>query len=194
MKKLYNILTMAMLAVFTLSFTGCDDDEYIARTLEGTWKGDMYMSTYWNNQYYDASYTEICFLRDPYTYSSGDGYWVDYYDNYYWGGYDYIANHIHWEVYSGRIRIQFIEDNEYVEIYDYRLTDDYFTGSIYVDNQRRDFSLYHVSSPNWGNYHWGYDYYDRYYYSNQNGIGMYKAPKAPAADKPKRVFRDRDND
>ena len=199
MKKLMNILTMTMLAFVMVSFTSCDDDDYIARTLEGTWKGDMYVSTYWNDRYYDASYTEICFLRDPYTWASGDGYWVGYYDYGYWGGNDYIANYIYWTVNNGNIRVWFkdrygrIYDDDYVDIYDYRLNDDYFCGSIYDDyGQRRDFSLYHVASPNWNSYRYGYYYYDDYYYSNENGIGMSKAPKAQTnKDMPKRVFRGR---
>lgn len=200
MKKLMNILTLAMMAFVMTSLTSCDDDEYIARTLEGTWKGDMYVSTYWNDQYYDAAYTEICFLRDPYTYASGDGYWVDYYDRNYWGGRDYVADYIYWTVNNGVIRIFFkdrygnIYNDDFVDIYDYRLNDDYFTGSIYVNDERRDFRLYHVSSPNWNSYYFGYDdyYYNDYYYSNENGIGMMRAPKAQACDeKPKRVFRDK---
>ncbi len=209
MKKLMNILTLAMMAFVMTSLTSCDDDEYIARTLEGTWKGDMYVSTYWNNQYYDAAYTEICFLRDPYTYASGDGYWVDYYDRGYWGGRDYIANHIYWTVDNRNIRIEFIEEVDprykYLDIYDYRLDNDYFVGSIYVGNQRRDFSLYHVASPNWGRYQWGYydDYYDYYdyYYSNKSALTFSDdenaiAPKKDedvAAQAPKRVFRERND-
>ena len=98
MKKwIYNI-GWVMMAFVTLSLTSCDDDADIARTLEGTWEGNMYASTYYNNRYYDATYSQVCFLRDPYTYSSGTGYWVDYYDNNYWGKYNYVASHIEFTV------------------------------------------------------------------------------------------------
>lgn len=44
MKKLYTMFMMAMMAVMAVSFTSCEDEE-IARTLEGTWKGNMYISS-----------------------------------------------------------------------------------------------------------------------------------------------------
>lgn len=198
MKISAKILAMMAMAMLAFSFTSCDDDDEIARTLEGTWEGNMYVSTYWNDRYYDASYTEVCFLRDPYTYSSGDGYWVDYYNDNYWGGYNYVASHIRWTVNFGTITIRFIEDDETVDIYDYALNDDYFTGYIrWRDGSREKFSLRHISSPNWGRYdHWGYG--DYYYYSNgtsmqdDEGVDATKivAPKTSATDNaPKRVFR-----
>ena len=191
MKKIYTTLTWALLALFAVSLTSCDDDDEIARTLEGTWSGDMYASAYWYDNYYDASYTEVCFLRDPYRYSSGTGYWVDHYSYSPWGGYDYIANHINWTVNFGTITIHFVEDGESVDIYDYALDDSYFTGYIRTYNGvRKQFRLRHVSSPNWGSYYWGYD---DYYYSNGNHLGMEKAKaKAPSVEKPKRIFRERE--
>ena len=81
MKKLYTMFMMAMMAVMAVSFTSCEDEE-IARTLEGTWKGNMYISSEWDGRYYDATSTEITFLKDPSRYSSGSGYWVE--------GVDYI--------------------------------------------------------------------------------------------------------
>ncbi len=193
MKKLYSMFTIVMMALLSLPLTSCDDDDYIARTLEGTWEGDMYVTTYYNNYYYDASYSEVCFLRDPYRYSSGTGYWVDYYDQGYWGGYNYIANHIEWSVDFGTIHIRFVEDGDYVDIYDYALDDAYFTGYINSGNGNRlKFNLRHVSSPNWNNYRWGYDdyYYDPYYYSNGNNLGMQRAKAVDGAtkEKPKRMF------
>lgn len=87
MKK-SSILTAVLLSLATLSLSSCDDEE-IANTLEGTWKGDMYISSEWDGRYYDATYTEITFLKDPYAFSSGTGYWVDYYSDAPW---DYVAN------------------------------------------------------------------------------------------------------
>ena len=152
MKKwIYNI-AWVMMAFVSLTLTSCDDDVDIARTLEGTWEGDMYTSTYWNGRYYDASYSQICFLRDPYTYSSGTGYWVDYYDDNYWGSYNYVTSHIEFTVKNRVINIYFVEDHESVSIYDYSLSDNYFTGYIELYNgDRRQFRLRHVSSPNWSN-------------------------------------------
>ena len=104
MKRIHTLLTMVAIAMLSFTFTSCDEDEYIADTLWGTWKGNMYVTSYWNNRYYDASYSEITFDRDPSTYSSGRGYWVDYYSNAPW---DYIANHIRWTVRNRNILVYF---------------------------------------------------------------------------------------
>ena len=61
MKKQFNRLLMAMLGLMAVSLTSCDDEE-IARTLEGTWKGDMYISSEWDGRYYDATYTVVTFV------------------------------------------------------------------------------------------------------------------------------------
>lgn len=46
MKRLTQIMAMVAMALCTLTLTGCtDDDEYRAYTLEGTWKGDMYVTS-----------------------------------------------------------------------------------------------------------------------------------------------------
>lgn len=190
MKKLHTILTIALLAVLSMSFASCDflwnDDDEIAYTLEGTWQGNMYISSKWGDQEYDATYSEICFLRDPYRYSSGTGYWVDYYDNYGWGR-NYVANHIEWTVDYRTIKVYFIEERTTIWIEDYRLNDNYFSGIIYDGSNRVDFRLRHVSSPNWNDYYYGWDYY---YYSKSND-----ATRAASADKsnsemmPKRFIR-----
>ena len=131
MKKLHTILTIALLAVLSMSFASCDflwnDDDEIAYTLEGTWQGNMYISSKWGDQEYDATYSEICFLRDPYRYSSGTGYWVDYYDNYGWGR-NYVANHIEWTVDFRTIKVYFVEERTTIYLEDYRLNDNYFSG------------------------------------------------------------------
>jgi hypothetical protein len=160
MKKIFTMLTMAMMA---LAFTSCED-EYIADTLEGTWTGNMYISSEWDGRYYDATSTEVTFLRDPFTFTSGSGYWVDYYSNAPW---DYVANHIDWNVNNGVIRIYFREERTSIEIRDYRLNNHRFVGTIYDNGNFVDFELYNVSRPNsyWDDYRWGYDsWYDDYYY------------------------------
>ena len=160
-KLLYHVMMLAMMVTMAVGFSSCDDNK-IAYTLEGTWKGNMYISSYYDGRSYDATYTEITFLRDPYAYSSGSGYWVDYYSNAPW---DYVANHIDWSVDYGTINIYFREEGTSLEIYDYHLDDDRFYGRINDNGNRVDFELYHTSSPNWNNYNrWGYDdWYDYYY-------------------------------
>ena len=188
MKKMFTMLMMAMMAI---TFTSCED-EYIANTLEGTWKGNMYISSYWDGRTYDATYTEITFLRDPYTYSSGSGYWVDYYSNAPW---DYVANHIDWTVNNGVIYVYFIEDGDRLEIHDYRLSSSRFYGTIYENSHNVDFDLINVSHPYtyWDNYYWGYDgWYDDYYWARTRGAAATDDTKT--VEKPKRfVNPDRNN-
>ena len=170
MKKLYTLLTIALLAVLSMSFASCDflwnDDDEIAYTLEGTWRGNMHISSEWNGQFYDAIYSEICFLRDPYYDNRGTGYWVDYYDNPGWGR-NYIANHIEWTVDRRTIKVKFVEERTTIWIEDYRLDDNYFSGVIIEGEKRVDFRLRHVSSPNWYDYEWGWN---DYYYAKPNDM------------------------
>lgn len=123
-------------------------------SLEGTWKGNMYMNTNYNGYTYYATVTEITFLRDPYRYSSGDGYWMDDYSRAPW---DYLAFHIRWTVNNGRIKIYIIEEDTELEIYNYTRIDKRFIGHIATNGNDVEFSLNYVSSPNWSNYIWGYD-------------------------------------
>ena len=117
----------------------------------------MYVSMEYDGRVYDATYSEICFSRDPYRYSSGTGYWVDHYNNGPWGS--YIANHIDWQVNNGVIDVYLIEEGTRVQIYDYHLSDNYFVGTIYYGDQRVKFRLRHTSSPNYDyEYGFGYDY------------------------------------
>ena len=164
MKKIYNMLAILLTMTAAATLTSCEwmEDGAIARTLEGTWKGNMYVSSYYNGRTYTATATEITFLRDPSRYSSGDGYWVDYYSNAPW---DYVANHIRWTVDNRNIRVYFVEENTEVFIYDYSLNDDRFRGWLEDGDNDVEFNLYHVSSPNWSSYNrWGYDdWYDYYY-------------------------------
>ena len=160
MKKFY---TLMMMAVMALTFTSCED-EMIADTLEGTWSGNMYVSSYYDGHDYYATRTEITFSLDPFRFVRGHGYWVDYYSGAPW---DYVANHIDWYVDNRDIVINFHEDGTSVVISDYRLSDSHFSGYIADGDNDVHFSLYHVASPNWDNYrNWGYDgWYDDYYWS-----------------------------
>ena len=180
MKKLYTMMMMAMMA---LVFTSCEDDEHIAYTLEGTWSGNMYISSYYDGRTYDATRTEITFLKDPYTYSSGSGYWVDYYSGAPW---DYVANNIDWTVDWGTIKIHFVEENTYMEIYDYRLNTNNFYGTIYDGDSRVEFELYNTSRPRYDSYYWGYDAWDYgYAWSRTRGA---TADSTVTVEKPRRFI------
>ena len=187
MKKLSILLSMLLFATMTITFTSCDDDADIAYTLEGTWQGNMYMSSSYSGRTYDATSSEVCFSQDPYAYSSGTGYWVDYYSN---APRDYLAYHITLTVRNRIIYVHFYEDGSDIEIRDYRLSDNRFTGRIYMGDSFVDFSLRHVSSPNWNDYGWGYDYwYDDYYYGKPSLGAEQKADSAAEREKPVRKLR-----
>ncbi|CCY82821.1 putative uncharacterized protein [Prevotella sp. CAG:1185] len=156
MKKFTSILATIMLAVMSLTFVSCDDDSYIADSLWGVWEGDMYVTSQWNGQTYYSSYSVLAFDKDPYEYASGSGYWIDYYSNAPW---DYFASHIRWQVNNRNIEIYSIEDDTYFTIYDYSLSRSWFSGTIIGEyGDPMQFSLRKTSSPNWGDYDWGWDY------------------------------------
>lgn len=163
MKKIYTILGVIAALLLTLTVTtSCDEDSHIAYTLEGAWRGDMHIRSDYSGRTFYATYTEVTFLRDPGRWSSGNGYWVDYYSGAPW---DYVANHIDWTVVGGEIRVFFCEEGSTLYISDYRLSNSRFVGSLYDSGQRVDFALDHISSPNWNSYNrWGYDdWYDPYW-------------------------------
>lgn len=164
MKKLMSIFSMLLLALTATTLVSCDDDSDIAATLEGTWQGKMELETKYQDQYYQVISSEICFLQDPYSYSSGTGYWIDYYQNSPWRN-NQVANHIKWTVSNGVINVYFEEEGTSLEIRNYSLYDGFFKGTIYYRDQVVNFRLRQVSSPNWNSYtDWGYDYDDDYYY------------------------------
>lgn len=84
MKKFTTLLTMAFIALMSISFTSCDDDSDIAYTLDGTWKGNMLVE--YGNQ--KALYSVIRFDQNDGFYS-GTGYWIDYFKGNYWHGNNY---------------------------------------------------------------------------------------------------------
>lgn len=162
MKKITSLLAVMAMAVLSLTMTSCDEDVYVADTLEGVWRGNMHVYSEWNGQVYTAYETEIAFDSNPYEYSSGTGYWIDYYSGAPW---DYFASHIEWTVDDGVISIYSIEDNSYFYIYDYSLSGGRFRGWMDSDyNDPMQFNLYKTSSSGWDDYEWGWDYwYDSYY-------------------------------
>lgn len=182
MKKLSTLMTMALVAMMALTLTSCDEDYDIAYTLEGTWRGNMYVSSVYDGYTYDATYTELCFVQDPYRYSSGTGYWIDHYAGD--APWRYVANHTEWKVRDGVIGIHLLEENTYVEIANYRLDANYFYGTIYYDDTKVKFRMNHISSPNWNDYDYGYDCWTGYYAKPAPGV------RAASGDaKPMRVFR-----
>lgn len=187
MKKISTLWLVALLSVFTVCLTSCDDDDDddIAYTLEGTWRGNMYISEDYGGRTYDASYSELCFSQDPYTYSSGSGYWIDYYSSN--APWQYVANHTRWTVNNGVIHIYLVEEGTYIDIVDYSLDDGYFEG--YINNGAGShvrFQLTHTDSPHWNDYHYG-DYWDDYY-AKPNAVTR---GSEATVEKPKRIIREK---
>ena len=152
MKKFTTLLTMAFIALMSISLTSCDEDSDIAYTLDGTWRGNMYVQ-YGN---VDATYSVIRFDQNDGIYS-GTGYWIDYFDRNYWHGNNYIANRIIWTVRNRNIYITLLDENSDVVIYDYALGDRKFSGYVDADNGNRAYFELSRDSYNWrDDYDWGY--------------------------------------
>lgn len=152
MKKFTTLLTMAFIALMSISLTSCDEDSDIAYTLDGTWRGNMYVQ-YGN---VDATYSVIRFDQNDGIYS-GTGYWIDYFDRNYQHGNNYIANRITWTVRNRNIYITLLDENSDVVIYDYALGDRKFSGYVEADNGNRAYFELSRDSYNWrDDYDWGY--------------------------------------
>ena len=152
MKKIFSLLSVVIIALCT--FTSCDEDVMVSHSLEGVWKGDMH--TYYENSGHtkEYTYTEISFDRDiKGEYTSGTGYWTDYYH----GG-DYSRYRIFWEVEKSHIYVTFRSSHTTIDIYDYKLNSNHFRGSFKDGTHTyTDFDLIKVKD---------YEYYgdDDYYY------------------------------
>lgn len=152
MKKLSSIFMVALVAFFTLSFTSCDKDSEVAYTLDGTWKGYMYI--YYGS--YQSTYSIIEFDQNDGLYS-GTGYWTDFYEDYSWSGKNYRpTSRFNWTVRNGNIYISFLDGSSDVTIYNYSINDNYFRGTIEAANgNKADFSLTkYGSSYNWRDYYY----------------------------------------
>lgn len=169
--KFHSMVATLMVVLSTLTFTSCTEDQMIGMTLQGTWVGNMYTVNTWNGNTYKATESEITFTTDPFLNTKGYGYWVDYYSGYSW---DYVANHIRWEVRNSDLYIYFMNDGGSVILSDYRVNNNYFEGYIYDDyNQPLYFSLRKVYSTyydSWDDYNYGWGYWnsDIYYYAKSN--------------------------
>lgn len=183
MKKIYSLLfALLVMATGAGIFYSCEwwtEDDEIVYNLEGTWGGEMYFASYYDGNYYYSNYTKLEFIQRAY--NRGEGYWVDYYSQAPW---DYVANHITWEVRNGVIYIRLLEDNYYVEIRDYDIDRHNFSGYVYYEGENRHFDLYHTSSPNWNNYDYGWGYDNDYGYGYGWGSNRRLAPGSKADAEP----------
>ena len=192
MKKLFFILSVALVAM--VGFSSCNsDDENEARVLSGEWEGDWGMWYEDEDGYiYDADYTYIKLVPDHHDATHGIGYQEDYYS---WDDthqvmsyYRYLWYKFNWEIRDGIIYLTYLDDlNLDTFIRDYRLDNNYFSGYFGDSNKRFRLSkltdYYYWTPTMWIESNWyGYDvYYDDYYSKKYEGTAkskdFKKAPK-----------------
>lgn len=187
MKNLFAFVPVVMMALATLSLTSCDEDQIIGMELDGTWEGDMYMYSEYGGRSYRATRTVVEFNSNL-SMSNGTGYWIDYYSDAPW---NYTASHIRWTVVDRTIRIQFVEDDYVVHIYDYSVSRKHFSGVIEgEDGKTLTFSLVSTDPEDWDSYDYGgyyYDYgYSDYGYSKSADFTRAAGQDAVSDDKPVR--------
>ena len=191
MKKLFLILSVALVAMAGLS--SCNsDDENEARILSGEWEGDWGMWYQDDDGYiYDADYTYIKLVPDHNNATHGVGYQEDYY-SYDESGrvrsyYRYLWYKFDWEVRGGIIYLYYYDDlNLDSFIRDYKLDNNYFSG--YFGDSATRFRMSKLTDY----YYWtptayfesgwyGYSvYYDDYYSKPFEGsVKSKSAKKAP---------------
>lgn len=188
MKKL--LLSCFVIIGALVSLSSCSDSDHDeARVLAGEWQGDWGMD--YEDEYdyhFDADYSYIRLIPDYYDAPHGYGYQEDYYS---WDDthsvlsyYRYLWYRFNWEVRNGRIYISYPADHTIdTNIYDYRLSPDYFSGYFGETNKR--FRLVKLSDfYDWTptvvvSTYYGYSIYSGYSpkYQGQAGSKQYK--KAP---------------
>ena len=168
---------MIMLAMLAFTFTSCEDEE-IAQNLAGNegriWQGTI--SKYYQDRWGfsgDHYRTVMEFEGDPWHYTSGRGYEVDYDMNDPYGSYWY--SEFDWSVRNREIELRYA-DTGYKPVYisDYYLSNNRFEG--FMDdgtNSEIRFSLYLIEDFDWSRYN-GHSYFDGFRYAPR---------KAPAASK-----------
>ena len=172
MKKLFFILSVALVAM--VGFSSCNsDDENEARVLSGEWQGDwgMFYDYEYDNgdivRYYAAS-TYIKLEPSHNNSTHGVGYQEDYYSR---GPYEYQWYKFYWEVRDGIIYLTYPHDPDLdVDIYDYRLSNDYFSGyfgdtnSYFRLHKLTDFYYWTPAVTITSDYYYkAYDYYSKQY-------------------------------
>ena len=124
MKRIYNFLALAIVAMLTLSLTSCED-ERIADALDGIWEGQVSTNYSWRwSDYTKYQYVDMEFFKSANGYARGTGMEYDY-DR--WGGYTYCR--FSYEVRNEEIFIDY-EDGVSVRISRYTLTSGRFYGQF----------------------------------------------------------------
>lgn len=201
MKKIYAKLLGLVLIGFSLfGFAACEfyvnDDPYYphgggdrqrANVISGEWEGNFGMFYTIANPYtrqattFDASYSYVRFLSSYPGARTGTGQQIDFYRS---GPYEYQYYRFVWEVRGGVLYLSYPQDHNLdVAIYDYYLTDRYFSGRM--GNSNFSFQLARLSYNQWGRFSGDYMYgmYDSWdwggYYSPKRQLeGLNVPPKA----------------
>lgn len=173
------LIALFTMAITMSAFTSCDDDVDMSITLSGDWYGDfgMYYDYFDRHGDYIATFdsydTDISFIPD-YDYAThGYGYQVDYYRH---GPYSKVYHSFEWYVNNEVLSLHYKGERELdTKIYDFRLTDYYFTG--YFDDSPTQFRLKKTRDFYWDPYcdrygsytsgiGYGYYYNDDWYYDD----------------------------
>ncbi|MBQ0141613.1 MAG: hypothetical protein KBT06_02220 [Prevotellaceae bacterium] len=185
MKKLFG--TLLSLAVVLFTFTSCeiDDDVNTSTYLSGEWTGNWgvyYNYTYRGKVYtFDSYYSDIVFYPD-YDYARhGYGKEVDFYNQ---GPYTKIYNYFYWEIRNGIIYLDYPDMPEYnTAIYDYRMSNSYFTGHFENSDFGEPFKLRKIADYyNWSYYNGYHSYYDRYNWYDDYYYYYYSKTRSAISD------------
>lgn len=183
MKKTYLAMLIGAAVAF-VSFTSCtDEDDVKGMVLSGEWEGDFDMSYDYQYSWGDivrfySDWTYLSFVPFDYSYSSGYGYQVDFYNDYQ-SPYDEVYHAFTWEVRYGTIYLHYRGEAEWdTYLRDYNMSNNLLTG--YFKDTYNSFSLrkltdYYDWTPyinTYGTYNYGYGYgygYPGYYAKTRSG-------------------------
>lgn len=141
MKKVFILMSVALVAMFGLSSCNSDDQDE-AMVLSGEWRGDwkMWYEDDFGHRFY-AENTSLKLVPDHRYSTRGYGIQVDSYSH---GEYRYLWYKFDWEVRNGIIYIDYRYDDELdTFIRDYRLDNNYFSG--YFGNSSTRFRMAKIS-------------------------------------------------
>lgn len=213
MNKIYaKLLSLAFLAFSLFGLTACElyigDDSYYphgggdrqrANVISGEWEGNFGMYYTIANPYtgqattFDANYTYVRFMSNYPGARSGTGQQIDFYRS---GPYEYQYYRFLWEVRNGVLYLTYPQDHNLdVAIYDYYLSDRYFSGRMGDSNFA--FQLGRLSYNHWNRFSGDYMYgvYDSWdwgsYYSPKRQLDGHSTPSNASTTPPEILSRGR---
>ena len=170
MKKIYTLLALALMGLTPLALTSCvfnDDDDYVANSLQGIWRGQIQSEYYYGRYGHDVQYTDtqLEFYSDPYSYARGLGREIDFSYSYYGEEVRFsytVNNHVIYMDYSDGSQVAIcnwnLSGNTFTGDF-YAVYRDYMTGYYEVGDYLASFRLYRVSDG-WDSSFYGYGWYN----------------------------------